>query len=202
MKQILVVWWWITFESYEDYLLYLKNRAPKLTDKKRRRGEYLSKEMEWISNVKNVEMPSRRNAQYVEREIIFNNFLKIVDQKNTILIGLSLWWIFLIKYLSEHFLNEIHSVHLVAPAVTKKLPQETITNGFYSWVDKASKMINYWSKLHFHFSEDDDVIPVSELGIFQSILPKANFYQYNNKNWHFVVADFPEIVELIKSSVK
>jgi hypothetical protein len=33
----------MTFDKYNDYLLYLKNRKPKLEDKKRRRGEYLSK---------------------------------------------------------------------------------------------------------------------------------------------------------------
>jgi predicted alpha/beta hydrolase family esterase len=52
--------------------------------------------------------------------------------------------------------------------------------------------------IYLMFSEDDDVVPVSHAEKYRKKLKKAKIFIYKNKNGHFQVAEFPEIIRMIK----
>jgi predicted alpha/beta hydrolase family esterase len=52
------------------------------------------------------------------------------------------------------------------------------------------------------FSKDDDVVPLSHAEKYRKKLNKANIIIYKSKNGHFRIAEFPEIVKMIKRDVQ
>ena len=52
------------------------------------------------------------------------------------------------------------------------------------------------------FSKNDDVIPVSHAKKYGNKLKNANIILYKNKNGHFKISEFPEIIKMIKSDAK
>jgi predicted alpha/beta hydrolase family esterase len=52
------------------------------------------------------------------------------------------------------------------------------------------------------FSDNDDVVPVSHAEKFRKKLDKAEIIIYKNKNGHFKVKTFPELIKKIKNDTK
>jgi predicted alpha/beta hydrolase family esterase len=119
-----------------------------------------------------------------------------------ILIGSSLGGIFLAKYLSEKKLSKkALSVYLVCPPFDNTLPGEDLVGGFnlksdLSLIEKNCK------NLYLLFSKSDDVVPVAHAEKYKKKLKGARIIIYKNKNGHFNVGTFPEIIEMIKSDTK
>jgi predicted alpha/beta hydrolase family esterase len=61
-------------------------------------------------------------------------------------------------------------------------------------LSKLAKVDN----LNLLFSEDDDIVPISHSKKYRSKLPRANIKVYKNKNSHFEVKTFPELIKMIK----
>ena len=146
-------------------------------------------------------MPLQDNAKYEEWKIYFERFFEQLED-NIILIGSSLGGIFLAKYLSENkFPKKILSVYLVAPPFDNSVIGEELVGGFELGED-LSKIIENCSNVKLIFSKDDDYVPVSHAEKYRNKLPDAKIIVYDNKNGHFKIPEFPEIVEMIKKDVK
>ncbi len=52
------------------------------------------------------------------------------------------------------------------------------------------------------FSKNDDCVPVSHAEKYRKKLKNANIIIYENKNLHFKIEKFPEIVEMIKRDIE
>jgi len=52
------------------------------------------------------------------------------------------------------------------------------------------------------FSKDDDIVSVSHTEKYRKKLKNANIKIFENKNGHFNISEFPEIVKMIKDDVK
>lgn len=196
--QILFIHGGMTFKNSRDYLDYLRNKPISLEKKVRWGDEYLTKKLGSEFEIIRPRMPLSENAKYRDWKIFFERYLSITN-KDIILIGTSLGGIFLAQYLSENKISKnIKAVFLVCPPFDGSLSNEDLVGGFrlkgdLSLLSKATK------NLYLLFSEDDDVVPVAHAEKYRRKLPNANIIIYKNKNGHFQVSEFPEIVKLIKN---
>lgn len=186
------------WETYEAYLEYLKN-CPISFEKHGLRKPY------WQDNLANnlgkefqvirPEMPSKRNARYVEWKIWFEKFLPFLTN-DIILIGNSLGGTFVAKYLAENqFPKKIKAVFLVAPCF-KDLPEEKLLD--FELPESLSKVEQQTNKIFIYHSKDDNVVPFLHLAKFQEALPSATVRIFEDRG-HFNVEELREIVEDIKN---
>lgn len=198
--QILCIHGGTTFKNQEDYLNYLRNRTIYLEEFEKWNKNYLKSKLEDSCFIINPIMPLKENAKYEDWKINFeNHFDQLKD--NLILIGTSLGGIFLAKYLSENkFPKQINSVYLIAPPYDDTLPGEDLVGGFELGED-LSLIEENCSNLTLMFSKDDLVVPISHADKYKSKLKDAKFEIYESKNGHFLISEFPEIVDMIKSDL-
>jgi predicted alpha/beta hydrolase family esterase len=52
------------------------------------------------------------------------------------------------------------------------------------------------------FSKNDDIVPIYHAEKFRKKLKNANIIIYENKNGHFRIPEFPEIVKMIKKDAE
>jgi predicted alpha/beta hydrolase family esterase len=187
----------MTFNEREDYLEYLRNREISLEEEQTwDEGDYLEKSLS--SDVVRVEMPCRDNAKYEEWRITFENYIPMLSEK-VILVGFSLGGTFLAKYLSENsFPKKIVAAYLVAPPFDDDMPGEDLAGGFEIGPD-LSLLEENCGELTLMFSEDNDVVPVRHADKFQRELSDAEILVYE-KDGHFQVRKFPELIEKINCS--
>jgi len=199
--QILMIHGGNTFENKQDYLKYLKTKKISIEKKVRWAEGYFDKELGKNFEIIKPRMPLQDDAKYEDWEIWFERHIPFL-RNNVILIGSSLGGIFLAKYLSEHkFLKKILATYIICPPFDNSLPDEALVGGFklkpdLSLIEKNCKNTT------FIFSKDDDVVPVSHAEKYRSKLKNSKFIIYKNKNGHFRVPKFPEIVKMIKNDVK
>jgi predicted alpha/beta hydrolase family esterase len=195
--QILILHGGMTFKNNKDYLKYLKTRTISIEKKIKWHDDYLDKKLGKNFEIIRPSMPLKENAKYKHWKIYFERYFPYL-KNNIILIGNSLGGIFLAKYLSEHkFPKKILAIYLVCPPFDNTLSSEDLAGGFtiksnLSLIEKNCKNI------YLMFSEDDDVVPVSHAEKYRKKLKKAKIFIYKNKNGHFQVAEFPEIIRMIK----
>ena len=199
--QIFLIHGGSTFKNKKDYLSHLKNKEVSIEKKIRWSDDYLDKELGKKFEIIRPRMPLSENAKYSDWKLYFERFIPLL-KNNVILIGNSLGGIFLAKYLSEHkFPKKILSTYLVCPPFDDTIPTEDLVGGFklksnLSLLEKNSK------NLYLLFSKNDDVVPVSHAEKYRNKLKNAKIIIYKNKNGHFKISKFPEIVEMIKSDSK
>jgi len=197
--QILFIHGGMTFKSKKDYLHYLRTKKVSI-EEKNHWSNYIKKKLGKNFEIIRPRMPLQDNAKYAEWKIHFERYFPHLKD-NIVLIGASLGGIFLAKYLSEHkFPKKILSAYLVCPPFDNTCFKEDLVGGFklrsdLSQLEKNSK------NLYLMFSKDDDVVPVSHAEKYRKKLKNANIIIYENKNGHFKVSEFPEIIKLIKSDV-
>ncbi len=134
-------------------------------------------------------------------KIWFEKHIKLLGDK-IVLVGNSLGGIFLTKYLSENkFPKNILSLYLVAPPFDNTIPDEELVGGFELKED-LSLIEDNCKKIYLLFSENDNVVPLSHSKKYKDKLPSSKLIVLNNKNGHFQVEEFPELVELIKKDLK
>ena len=199
--QILMIHGGMTFKSKKDYIHYLTNKSITLHKKEKRHGEYLTKKLDKYCDIIRPRMPLEDNARYNERKIYFERYIPLL-QDNCILIGRSLGGIFLAKYLSENkFPKKILSVYLVCPPFDNTSPTEDLVWGFRLGFD-LSLLERNCKNLSLLFSADDEAVPVSHAEKYRKKLPHATISIYDDKNGHFMVSEFPEIIDMIKKDIK
>lgn len=199
--QILVIHGGMTFKSKKDYIGFLKHRPVSLERRKSWADEYLEKKLGKACDIIKPRMPLQDFAKYDEWKIHFERYVPFLKNK-VILIGTSLGGIFLARYLSENKCpKKILSTYLICPPFDNNIKGEDLVGGFklqsdLSFLEKNTK------NLYLLFSEDDEVIPISHAEKYRKKLPNANIVIYKSKNGHFKVAEFPEIIRMIRADLK
>lgn len=199
--QIILIHGGQTFKNRSAYLSYLKNREISIVEKKRWAADYLTENLGKAFKIIRPRMPLSENAKYEDWKIYFERFFPFL-KNNLILIGNSLGGIFLAKYLSENkFPKKILSIYLVCPPFDNSLPADDLAGGFKLQSD-LSLIEKKCANINLLFSENDDVVPPAHAEKFRSKLANANIKIYKNKNGHFKVSAFPELIKMIKKDLK
>ena len=194
MRQVLVIHGGNSFSSYKAYRTYLGAKELnyyKLTHPIRWK-ERLSSELKDI-DVLYPTMPNNLNAVYDEWVIMFNKLLPLLGS-DVQMIGHSLGAMFLAKHLNDQPLDQkIRRLILVAPAYNN----EDIEDLGSFKVSSASQLPRSAEEIHLFHSQDDPVVPFSELAKFQADLPDASSHIFTDRG-HFTDEVFPEVAELLK----
>ena len=199
-RQIMHIHGGMAFNSYGEYLDYLKNNFeisythPK--DQSRWSRNYYRSISEKIFQVISPDMPSKNNAKYSEWKILFEHHLPFIED-NIILVGHSLGGIFLAKYLSENNTPfSIAQLHLVAAVYDHEDEIEQL--GDFKLSDFPGKLLGKnIPEIHLYHSKDDDIVPISESEKYHAQIPGSHFHIFEDR-YHFLDETFPELFENIK----
>lgn len=195
MEQVLIIHGGESFNSYEAYLATLKTRP---LDYERLKLQ--KKWKPWIAeqmpeaDVLLPTFPNGHNAVYEEWKIYFEKLLPFL--KNDVqLVGHSLGAMFLAKYLNDYTLErKVRRLVLIAGVYDD---DTTGDNGSFL-VGSAINVPKSAEEVHLFHSEDDPVVPFSELAKFQADMPDAKAHVFSDRA-HFNDATFPELLELLKN---
>lgn len=195
-KQILIIGGGEVFDSYDDYIKFLKEyRLDLEKTKKKKWKRELQKDLGDDWEVIYPDMPAKWNVKYLEWKLWFEKFLPHL-RDDVILLGNSLGGIFLSKYLSENdFPVKIKAVFLVAPPFDEKDCDYSL--GDFVLSASLKKFEDQCDKIFIYFSKDDPVVPFADLEKYMKALPSAKKVVFEDKG-HFNLEEFPEIVEKIK----
>jgi len=190
-QQIFIVHGGEVFDTYEEYLEFLKNY--KINIDKIKEGGWKENLQEKLGDGYEIIYPRMENhhdAKYVEWKIFFEKFFPYF-RDDIILIGGSLGGVFLAKYLSENdFPVRIKAVFLVAAPYGYKKE--------FSLPESLEKFRKKVAKIFIYQSKDDPVVPFSDSERYALQLPNAEKVIFKDKG-HFNLKDFPEIVEKLRS---
>lgn len=194
MKQVLIIHGGSSFSKYEDYLENLKNSAIHYYRIKHRKSwkTWITEQMH-DTDVLLPNFPNGSNAVYEEWKIYFEKLIPFLED-NVQLVGHSLGAMFLAKYLSENPLSKpIKRIILIAGGYDDDSNEDL---GSFK-VTSAKNMNLNASEVHLLHSEDDPVVPFSELAKFQADLPNSIIHVFSNYG-HFNSETFPELLEILK----
>ena len=202
MKQVLCIHWWNLIRDNNELLKAMATREINPFEEKKRWRMTLQDRLPEFTVIK-PEMPNKDMARYSAWKLWFEKHFPFLDEENLILIGHSLGWMFLIKYLGENnFPFKISQLHLVAPA----LDDQGLNEGDnYLWdfayditvinnLEKKADQIFIWH------SKDDPVVPFSHSERIKAELPTAQFIVFEDR-WHLNQAEFPELIDVIRSNL-
>jgi len=195
-KQVVVIHGGDTFDSYEEYLSYLKNTKVNL-ERFKHEGwkDSLEKNLGKNYEVISPEMPSWNNAKYLEWEVYFENLIHHV-RPNAIFVGHSLGSIFLAKYFSENeYPKKALAVLLVSTPYAVKGEKGMADFILPSSLSKFSDQVK---NIFLYHSVDDPIVSFSDLKKYKNALPSATLRIFKNRG-HFITPKFPEIVREIKN---
>ena len=128
-KQVIFIHGGETFDTYDDYVEYLKNCEFDLYKERGKRwkdslSERLGENFEVIAPT----MPSKYNAKYSEWKIWFEKVIPHVED-NVVIIGYSLGGLFVAKYLSENDLpKKILATYLIAAPYEKNDNEDSLAD--------------------------------------------------------------------------
>jgi len=195
-KQVLLIHGGSTFDTYKDYLSFLKNLKIDLNRYKRTKwSDSLRKKLGNRFDVLLPKMPNPMNAKYNEWKILFKKIASLLDD-NVILIGHSLGAIFLVKYLSENkFPQKILATMLVSPPYDDEGMEESL--GDFVLPKSLNKFNRQGGRIFIYQSKDDSVVPHSHLEKYKKALPKAIIREFR-KRGHFDQPSFPELIKDIR----
>jgi len=188
-------------KNRKDYLRFLKTRKVYLERRVEWQDDYLDGKIGRSFEIIRPRMPLKENARYGDWKIHFEKYIPFLRNR-LVLVGISLGGIFLAKYLSENkFPKRILSTYLICPPFDETLPGRGSAGGFklrrnLSLLEKNSP------RLVLLFSKDDDVVPAVDAKKYGARLKNAKIITYKNKNGHFRISSFPELVKMIKNDAK
>ncbi|MDP1706880.1 MAG: alpha/beta fold hydrolase [bacterium] len=197
-KQIIIIHGGDTFETYEEYLKFLKDWPVDL-------NRYRLGKIEWKKNLHKTlgedydiilpEMPNRINAKYSEWQIWFDKFVPLLESE-VILIGHSMGGSFLAKYLAENiFPKKIKGLFLIAPPFDGDSEYPLAS---FALPTDLSQLASQPEKIFLYQSQDDPVVPFAELEKYRKNLPNATVRIFSDRG-HFMQVELPEIIQDIKS---
>lgn len=199
-QQVVLIHGGNTFENYQEYISCLENKEIDL--------EYLRPRREWKNwlpaglgenfDVLYPRMPNGSNAQYDEWKIWFERLLELLDD-GAIFVGHSLGGVFLAKYFSENrSAKKIKAAILIGAPYDNEGGDEKLASFLPG--GSLEKFARQVPKICLFHSQDDPVVPFSQLRKYKKLLPNAQETVFKDKG-HFNVESFPEIVGLIKDIV-
>lgn len=197
-QQIVAIHGGTSFDTYEDYIAFLKTREltlERLTqtdDWKASLGQELGSAFEVLL----PKMPNGTNVRYKEWHIWFERCIEFI-QDNVILAGQSLGGIFLAKYLSENdFPKKIKATLLVCAPYNDTSTVESLAD--FELPASLEKLATQGGTIYLVHSKDDPVVPFEQVEKYQQQLPNAKQLIFEDRG-HFNLPKFPELIELIRS---
>jgi uncharacterized protein len=195
-KQVVVIHGGDTFETYEQYLNFLRDYEIDIERYKTEKNDWKP----WLRWALGVEyeiilptMPNKTNARFEEWKIWFDKLVPYF-QDEVILVGHSLGGSFLAKYLSENkFSKTIKAVFLISAVYDR----DSERYGLLSFA-LSDKLDLQTENIYLYHSKDDPVVPFSALDNFSKALPGAHSRTLDNRG-HINQEEFPELVEDIRS---
>lgn len=185
-----------TFDTYEEYLDYLRSSTYDPRAETKIRWKHVLAERLAPRTVFTPTMPSKYNAKYDEWKLWFEKVIPYL-QGGVILVGHSLGGAFLAKYLSENtFPVSIAATFLVAAPYSDNPPDYTMAS--FAPPHALAKLEEQAGALFLYHSTDDPVVPYRDVEIYHQLLPSATLHQFTDRG-HFMQPEFPEIIEEIKS---
>jgi predicted alpha/beta hydrolase family esterase len=193
-KQVVVIHGGDSFETYKEYLDFLRNY--KIDIEHERYNTSKNDWKPWLRvalgseyEVITPRMPNKDNAQFEEWKLWFEKLFSFLNN-GVILVGHSLGGIFLAKYLSENeFPKKIKGVFLVGAVYDKD--SEGYPTVSFALPEKLNLQTD---KIYLYHSKDDPVVPFSALGQYKKALPKAQTRVFEDRK-HINQEEFPELVE-------
>lgn len=192
-KQVIVIGGGEAWDTYEEYIEYLKNydftkeKFEKTTSE--RWKDNLQKDLGNDFQVVKPIMPSARNAKYNEWVIWFEKLFPYLND-DLVLIGHSLGANFLAKYLAENNMPmSTKQLHLVAGCYG--------AGGGFDLPRSLKNIEEQCEDVFIYHSTDDFVVEFAEGLQYKKMLSNATFVQFEDRN-HFLQGEFPEIVENIQ----
>lgn len=198
-KQVVVIHGGDTFDTYKEYLKFLKEWEIDFEDYRNGKSDWkkgLAEELGSGFEVIVPNMPNKINAKYLEWKIWFEKFVSHLNSE-VILVGHSLGGTFLAKYLSENkFPKKILATFLVAPAYDDE-------NADYSMADfqipkSLDGLVEQGGKIFIYGSGDDPVVPAEDFEKYAQSLKNAEFRKFSDRG-HFNQEKLSELIEDIKS---
>ena len=194
MKQVVIIHGGDSFSSYDDYIENLKTSTVEYE-----RLKPQQKWKPWIAqqmpeaDVLLPTFPNSSNAVYDEWKIYFEKLLPLLGD-DVQLVGHSLGAMFLAKYFQDNQLdNRVKKLILIAGAYDE---EHTADNGSFN-VGAAGNVPKSADEVHLFHSEDDPVVPFTELAKFKADMSGAIAHTFTDRA-HFNDATFPELLELLK----
>ena len=191
-KQIVVIHGGDTFETYDEYLDFLRNY--KIDIERYRSGKddwkpWLRKKLGGNYEVIQSIMPNKNNAQFNEWKLWFEKFFPFLNDE-VILVGHSLGGVFLVKYLSENqFPKKIKGVFLIGAVYDKDSEDYSVVS-----FTLPKKLNLQTDQVHLYHSKDDPVVPFSALEQYKKALPDAQTRVFDDRG-HLNQEEFPELVQ-------
>ncbi len=195
MKQVLIIHGGTSFSSHDAYMMHLRSMDLDY--------ERLKSRTTWKDNlpsqlpdtdVLSPTMPNSANANYDEWVIYFEKLIKFFTYDIQI-IGHSLGAMFLAKYLQEHQLTRpVRRLILLAGGYNDETTEDL---GSFK-VESATNAPLSAHEVHLFHSENDPVVPFSELSKFQADMLDAITHTFTDRG-HFNAETFPELVKLLQN---
>jgi predicted alpha/beta hydrolase family esterase len=195
-KQIVVIHGGWSFNKYEYFLDFLRNRKLSLDYFLYKKGwkSGLAVELEKDFEVLVPHMPNKQNAKYEEWKIWFERIAPFLHD-GVIFVGHSLGGLFFAKYLSENiYSKKIGSIFLVAAPYN-----DTEGCGNFQLREDPKKVWSQCQNIHIFQSEDDPLVSMGEAEKYKKAWPEAKMHLFTDRG-HFNQEDFPELVEEIKKA--
>ena len=197
-KQVVVIKGGDSFDTYEDYLTYLKDFKLENLDRfrEKRWKENMNKDLGEDFDVIVLEMPNSLNAKYLEWKIWFDKFIPLLNEE-LVLVGHSQGGIFLIKYLSENnFPKKLLGLHVVS-APFDAVGSDGWSLADFILTDSISSLQDKYENISLYQSKDDDIVPFHNIGKYKEKIANAVEYVFEDRG-HFSQKSFPELIENIK----
>lgn len=191
-KQVVIIHGGDTFETYEEYLNFLRGYEIDVERYKSDKSDWkpwLRRRLGSGYEIVLPIMPNKTNAQFGEWKIWFEKFFPYLNDE-VILIGHSLGGTFLAKYLSENqFPKKIKAVFLVGAVYDLDSEDYSLV----SFVLPEKLNLQTENTMIYH-SKDDPVVSFSALEQFKKALPHAQTRIFEDRG-HFNQEEFPELAE-------
>jgi predicted alpha/beta hydrolase family esterase/uncharacterized protein YdeI (YjbR/CyaY-like superfamily) len=196
-QQVFVIHGGTSFDSYEEYLAFIKTRE--LTLEKLTAGEdwkaFLSRDLGDSFEVLTPRMPNGTNAKYTEWSLWLDRCIPFIND-GVILVGQSLGGIFLAKYLAEHdFPRKIKATILVCAPFNAVSTVESLKD--FALPASLERFVGQGGEIYIMHSTDDPVVPFGEMDKYQQALPAAQVMSFSDRG-HFNQPAFPELVDLLR----
>ncbi len=196
-KQVITIHGGDTFETYEEYISFLKDfsfdfERMKSKGWKGNLQESLGEDFEVIA----PQMPNKNNAKYLEWKIWFEKLIPIFKDE-AIFVGHSLGGIFLAKYFSEErYSKKIKAIFLVAPPFDAADSEYTMAD--FVLPNQLSLLQKQGNMIFIYQSKDDHVVPFADIEKYRNALPLAKIRIFDTRG-HFSQSEFPEIIKDIQN---
>lgn len=201
-QQVFYIHGGCAFTEYQDYLQYLRNKDPEpFAQEHNRWNKRIASDLGGQFETFTPEMPNKYDAKYEEWNIWFENHHKHL-RDGVILVGYSMGAMFLIKYLiNNNPPMTVKGLVLIAPPYGYFKDEYTKEDGGDFNLTEAEDVELLAEKIPsitIYHSKDDFAVPYESALRLKEKLPSVELVSFEDRN-HFLVEDFPELVERIKA---